>query len=249
MTMGYLEGKAALVTGGGTGAGRAISLRLASEGADVAVNYSRSQKDSEDTVAEIEKLGGKAIAVQADVTDDASVRTMVDRAAGEFGRLDILVNNAGATHFVALDDLEGLTDEAWHVPMSVNVMGTFYCSRAAIPKMKANGGGQIVNTSSIAGLIGRGSSIAYCASKAAVNSLTMSLAISQAPDIRVNAVAPGIILTRWVDGKEEFVNDNLEQTPLRKVCEPEDVADAVYALIISDLVTGQVLTVDGGRSL
>lgn len=247
--MGYLDGKSALVTGGGTGAGRAISLRLASEGANVAVNYSRSQKDAEDTVAEIAKLGGKTVAVQANVADDAAARAMVDRVMDEFGRLDILINNAGATQFVALDDLEGLTDEAWHVPMSVNVMGTFYCSRAAIPKMKANGGGQIVNTSSIAGLIGQGSSIAYCASKAAVNSLTKSLAISQAPDIRVNAVAPGIILTRWVDGKEEFIKGNMDRTPLQKVCKPEDVADAVFGLIISDLVTGQILTVDGGRSL
>jgi len=247
--MSFLTGKSALVTGGGTGAGRAISLRFAREGANVAVNYSRSRKEAEETVSEIEKLGVRGIAVQANVAEDGAVREMVNKVAGDLGGIDILVNNAGATQFVALDDLEGLTDEAWHVPMSVNVMGTFYCSRAAIPKMKANGGGQIVNVSSIAGIIGRGSSIAYCASKAAVNSLTKSLAISQAPEIRVNAVAPGIILTRWVEGKEEFVQDNLDQTPLRKVCTPEDVADAVFGLIASNLVTGQILTVDGGRSL
>ena len=247
--MGRLDNQVALITGGGTGIGRATALLFAREGADVAVNYSRSKDDAEATATDIRNLGRKGIAVQADVSDDTAVRRMVDRVVDELGRLDILVNNAGITRFVPLTDLEGLTDEDWDRIIAVNLKGTFYCSRAAIPKMKANGGGQIVNTASIAGLIGQGSSIAYCASKAAVICLTQSLAVTQAPDIRVNAVSPGIVDTRWVAGQEEFLAMNREATPLKRVSTPDDVADTIFGLVSSGMVTGQNLVVDGGKTL
>ena len=247
--MGKLEGKVALVTGGGTGIGRATALAFAGEGIDVAVNYSRSKADAEATAAEIEGMGRAALAVCADVSDDAAVRRMVERVASELGRLDILVNNAGWTRYVPLEDLEGLSGEAWDRCFDVNVNGTFYCSRAAVPKMKANGAGQIVNVASIAGLIGLGSSMAYAASKAAVICLTKAFAITQAPEIRVNAVSPGVVDTRWMVGMESFMEANVQATPLKRAAQPEDVADVVMGVVRSDMMTGQNLVVDGGRTL
>ncbi len=246
--MGRLDGKVALVTGGGTGIGRATSLLLASEGADVAVNYSRSRLEAEATVADVHDLGRNSIAVCADVAVESAVLEMVDRVAEELGRLDILVNNAGTTVFVPLADLEALTDEAWDPVFDVNVKGAFYCARAAISKMPETGG-QIVNVASIAGTSGQGSSIAYCASKAALISLTKSLAISQAPLIRTNAVAPGVVNTRWVKGWDEFVRANRESTPLKRVAEPHDIANAILSLIINEYVTGHVMVVDGGKTI
>lgn len=247
--MGKLEGKVALVTGGGTGIGRATALAFSREGIDVAVNYSRSKAEAEATAAEIEGLGRKAMAVCADVSDDAAVRNMVDQVATELGQLDILVNNAGWTKYVPMEDLEGLNDDAWDRCFDVNVKGTFHCSRAAVPKMKANGAGQIVNIASIAGLIGRGSSMAYAASKAAVISLTKSLAIVLAPEIRVNAILPGVVDTRWMVGMELFMEANVQATPLKKGAQPEDVAEVVMGVVRSDMMTGQNLVVDGGRTL
>ena len=246
--MGRLDGKVALVTGGGTGIGRATCLLLASEGADVAVNYSRSLNEAEATVADIRALGRNSIAIRTDVSVESAVREMVDRVVGELGRLDILVNNAGTTVFVPLADLEALTDDAWDPVFDVNVKGAFYCARAAIARMP-EAGGQIVSVASIAGTCGQGSSIAYCASKAALISLTKSLAVSQAPRIRANAVAPGIVNTRWVKGWEEFVRVNREATPLQRVAEPEDIANAILGLVVNELVTGQVLVVDGGKTI
>ena len=246
--MGRLDGKVALVTGGGTGIGRATSLLLASEGADVAVNYSRSKTEAKATAADVRALGRNSIAIRADVAVESAVLEMVDRVADELGRLDILVNNAGTTVFVPLADLEALTDEAWDPVFDVNVKGAFYCARAAISRMPETGG-QIVNVASIAGTSGQGSSIAYCASKAALISLTKSLAISQAPRIRTNAVAPGVVNTRWVKGWDEFVRANRESTPLKRVAEPHEIANAILSLIINEYVTGQVMVVDGGKTI
>ena len=197
--MGRLQGKVALVTGGGTGIGKATSLLFAREGADVAVNFSRSRSDAEDTVSEIRQLGSQAIAVCADISNDDDVRLMVGKVVKTLGRLDILVNNAATTKFVLPNDLEGMTERLWDKILSVNVKGTFFCSRAAIAAMRTHDGGHIVNVSSDSAFTGRGSSIAYTASKAAVINMTLALAISQAPAIRVNAVAPGVVETRWID--------------------------------------------------
>ena len=244
-----VQGKAALVTGGGTGIGRATALLLADAGADVAVNYSRSVEEAEATAGEVRAKGRRAMAVQADVADDAAVRKMVSAVVAEFGRLDILVNNAGWTEFIPQNDFESVTEHTWQRTMAVNVQGAFQCIRAAAEPMRAQGAGVIVNVSSVAATFARGSSIPYCASKAALNVVTRMAARSLAPTIRVNAVAPGVVRTRWVEGQDGFIRSAQMQTPFRRVAEPEDVAQAILALIErNDFVTGQILPVDGGLS-
>jgi len=248
-----VEGKAALITGGGTGVGRATALALAELGCSVAVNYSRSKKEAEATAAAVEKKGVRCIPIQADVAQDGDCRRLVEATVGELGRLDVLVQSAGVTSFIPHLNLEDVKDEDWDQIMAVNVKGTFQCARAAKGPMDAAGAGNIVNVSSVAGIAGVGSSIPYCASKAAVNSLTITLARVLAPKIRVNAVAPGFITGRWLaEGLGQQAYDAVKgameaRAPLGKVCEPEDVAGAIVALITgSDLVTGQVLPVEGG---
>ncbi len=247
-----VEGKSAIVTGGGTGVGRATALQLARLGCSVLVNYSRSERDAEKTAAEAAALGVKAIACRADVADDAAVRAMTNTALKEFGRLDVLVNNAGTTTFVNHADLEKVTEEDWDRILAVNVKGTFFCTRAATPALKDSADGEIVNVSSVAGVAATGSSIPYCASKAAVNNMTIALARVLAPEVRVNAVAPGAISGRWLKGGlgeayDQVMGGIASQVPLKATCTPEDVADAIVGLITgSDLVTGQVLVCDGG---
>ena len=247
--MTQLKRKVALVTGGGTGIGRAISIALADLSIDVAVNYSRSQQEALDTVAAIEKNGGKAIVVQANVAKDAEVRTMVQTVVEQFGQLDYLVNCAGTTVYVDMPDLEGLKPEYWDEIMDVNVKGLFSVCRAAAPHLKKTRG-SIVNITSVAGITGMGSSIAYAASKAAAISVTKSLARVLAPEVRVNSVAPGIVLTRWVEGREAHVKKLGEHTPLGRCCSAEDVADvAVPLLVNATMMTGQTVVVDGGAFL
>lgn len=174
---------------------------------------------------------------------------MCERVTDRFGRIDILINNAGTTHFVALDDLDGMLEEYWDQIFAVNVKGMFFVSRACAEQLKKNKG-CIINITSIAGLNGMGSSIAYAASKAAGISITKSLARVLAPDVRVNSVAPGIVLTRWVEGREDHVQRYGGDTPLGRVARPEDVADLVYGLILGgDFVTGQTVVVDGGVTM
>lgn len=247
-----VEGKAAVITGGGTGVGRATALGLARQGCSVLVNYSRSRDEAEQTAAEAERLGVRAMAFQADVADDAACRGMVDAAVRAFGRLDILVNSAGTTRFIAHADLDRVTDDDWQRILDVNLKGPFHCARAAREAIAASGGGEIVNVSSVAGVVGTGSSIPYCASKAALNNLTLTLARVLAPHIRVNAVAPGFITGRWLEqglgGAYDTIKQSIERkTPLQRVCDPEDVAAAILGFITgSDLVTGQVMVCDGG---
>ena len=247
-----LTGKAALITGGGVGAGRAIALALARAGCHVALNYSKSAEGAADTAREAQALGVRALAVQADVRSDTDVRRMVEESVAVLGRLDVLVNNAGVTRIIDHADLEAVSDEAWDFIFDTNVRGTFYTTRAAVPALRADGGGVIVNISSIAGVYATGSSIPYCASKAAINNMTVTLARALAPEIRVNAVAPGFIDTGWWSGlpdPQALKQLAVAAAPLKKVCEPEDVADAVLGLVASDLVTGQILVVDGGTGI
>lgn len=247
--MADFDGKVALVTGGGTGIGRATALLLAAQGAALAVNYSRSRQEAEDTVAELRR-GGRALAVRADVADDAQVRAMVAATVAEFGRLDILVNNAGRTRAVAPADLDAIRDEDFDQILGVNLKGTFFCSRAAIPEMKRGGGGHIVNVGSIAGLTGQGSSLIYSASKAAVMNLTRGMAHSQAPAVQVNCVVPGLVETRWTATvSEEFVQRNRAATPMGRAATPADVAAAIVGLLRSTFITGASLVVDGGRTI
>ncbi len=247
-----LAGKAALVTGGGVGVGRAVALDLARRGASVAVNYSRSVAEAEAVAGEIEKLGVRAIAVKADIGRDDEARAMVDVTSKALGRLDFLVNNAGVTRFIEHADLEKVGIDDWDFIFRTNVWGTFACTRAAVPAWRHAGGGSVVNVSSIAGVYGTGSSIPYCASKAAINNMTVTLARALAPTIRVNAVAPGFVDTRWWAEREH--KDAIKAlaaaaSPLKKICQPEDVSKVVLDLLTSDLITGQVLVVDGGMGV
>jgi len=248
----HVEGRAALVTGGGTGVGRATALALARLGCHVTVNYSRSKAEAEETAAAVLSLGVRGVAVQADVSQDADCRRLVETTVRELGSLDVLVQSAAVTSFIVHTDLDKVSDDDWQRIFDVNVKGPFQCARAARLPMLDAGAGAIVNVSSIAGIAGVGSSIPYCASKAALNNLTLTLARALAPKIRVNAVAPGFITGRWLgDGlgaAYEPIKKAMEsRAPLHRVCEPEDVAAAILGLLTgSDLVTGQVLVVDGG---
>lgn len=244
-----LKDKVALVTGGGTGIGREIGLAFAREGTSIAINYSRSEKEALSTLQDILGLDVNAITVKADVSNDAQVRDMVKEVGNKLGRLDILVNCAGTTTFVEPDDLEGLTEELWDKALAVNLKGTFFCCRAAVPAMKSHDGGSIINISSIAGTTGVGSSMAYSASKAGVICLTKSLARTLAPEIRVNTIAPGFVDTRWTADWPEFRKMHKQATPLKRVAVPDDIAEAALFLIRSDFVTGQVIIVDGGKSM
>lgn len=251
-----LEGRAAIVTGGGTGVGRAVTLALAERGCAVAVNYSRSKDGAEETAALARERGVKGIALQADVSDDTACRRLVDGAGEELGRLDVLVQSAGTTSIIPHEKLDDVRDEDWDRILAVNLKGPFQCVRAARGALEASGGGEIVNVSSVAGIVGTGSSIPYCASKAALNMLTVTLARALAPRIRVNAVAPGFITGRWwseaVPPKvyEAIKAGAAGRSPLGAVCEPEDVSDAILSILTgSDLVTGQVLVVDGGMTI
>jgi 3-oxoacyl-[acyl-carrier protein] reductase len=253
-----IRGKVALVTGAASwqGAGRAAAVALAARGAAaVAVNYRRSADAADDVAAELRRLGAQAWPVQADVAADDAVRRMVDGVVERFGRLDILINNAAYTRRVRFDDLEGLTDEVWDRTLAVNLKGAFYCVRAAAESLRRSGSGVVVNTSSIAGVRAVGSSsVAYAASKAALINMTQTLARALAPEVRVNAVAPGFVEGQWMRSQETGIGDRYERTrertaarvPLRRVATPEDVAQVVMALVESDFVTGQTWVVDGG---
>lgn len=247
-----LQGKAAVVTGSSVGVGRATALELARRGCAVLVNYSSSEREAQEVCQEIARLGAKALAWQADVADDAACRRMIDQACRTFGRLDVLVNNAGTTRFISHRDLDEVKDADWDRILGVNLKGAFQCARAAREPMLANGGGVIVNVSSIAGIRGLGSSIPYAASKAALNNLTITLAKALAPQIRVNAVAPGFITGRWLERglgpMYETVKESVSaRVPLGRVSDPADVAAAILSLITgSSMVTGQVLVCDGG---
>jgi 3-oxoacyl-[acyl-carrier protein] reductase len=241
--------KVALVTGAATGIGRAVAVRLAREGFAVAVNYSRSEVEAGETLAEVQRHGVPGILCQGTVADDKAVREMVKRCRDELGGLDVLVNNAGTTRFIEHTDLEALTDEVWDEILGVNLKGTFYCCRAALPALQERSGA-IINITSVAGLQGHGSSIPYSASKAAINCLTKSLARAFAPRVRVNAVAPGPVLTRWLADHMDAVERSLAVTPLRRAATPDDIADATLFLATgTSFVTGQVLIVDGGRTM
>jgi 3-oxoacyl-[acyl-carrier protein] reductase len=241
--------KVALVTGSATGIGRAVAIRFAKEGLAVAVNYSRSETEARETLHEVQKLGVPALLCKANVADEVSVNAMVERCAQELGGLNVLVNNAGTTRFIEHTNLEAVTADVWDEILGVNLKGTFFCSRAGLPHLQKNGG-SIVNITSVAGLQGHGSSIPYAASKAAVNCMTKSLARAFGPRVRVNAVAPGPVLTRWLTDHMDQVARSLSTTPMGRAAIPEDIADAVCFLALgTSLMTGQVVVVDGGRTM
>ncbi len=243
-----LKGKVALVTGGGTGMGRAISLKLAGEGADVVINYSRRNKEAEDTAETARKSGVRAFAMKSDVAQDQACRRLVAETVTKLGRLDILVNNAGWSQIVPHRDLEELTEEVLERTWAVNTKGPLYLCRAAIPYMLKQGGGRIVNITSIAAYQGAGSSIIYCASKAGLMSITRSLARAFAKDnILVNAIAPGFVDTNFVDWPRESMEKNVKLSPMGRIPTVDDIANAALFLA-SDAtgITAHTLFVDCG---
>jgi 3-oxoacyl-[acyl-carrier protein] reductase len=251
-----LRDKVVIVTGSATGVGEATALQLAAKGARVVVNYTKSEAEARDTASRCEQTGGQALLCQADVSQDADCRRMVQETVDQWGRLDALVNNAGTTKQVDHKDLEGLSAEDFQRIYAVNVIGAYQMTRAAAPHLKASGAGAVVNVSSIAGVMGVGSSIAYAASKGALNIMTKSLARALGPEIRVNAVCPGAIRTRWLEtlyGTERYnklMDAYAASAPLQNVSEPEDVAEVIVALIAtSRLVTGETVLIDGGFHL
>jgi ketoreductase RED2 len=244
MTM-DLAGKVAIVTGASSGIGEAVARTFGQAGAAVAVNSSSSVEAGR-AVAESLPQG---LYVQGDVSDDDACHAVVNEVLSRFGRIDILVNNAGTTKVIAHADLDAATDLVWRRIFDVNVLGAWHMTRASLPALRASGAGVVVNVSSIAGVRPVGSSIPYAASKAALNHMTILLANVLGPEVRVNAVAPGLVDTPWTADWDAVRAAVREQAPLKRSATPQDVADAVAGLVTSTFVTGQVLCVDGGMSL
>jgi len=244
-----MTNQVALVTGAAGGIGSAISHRLAAAEAQVVL----LDIQSEEEIAEVaQTLPGEGhMAVQASITESAELAAVARRIRDHYGRLDVLVNNAGVTRPVAHDDLEGLDDELIDRIFRINWRGAFASARAFHPLLQEGEGGVIVNISSIAGRTGEGSNVAYCASKAAIDSMTRSLGRALAPEIRVVSVAPGWVLGEYAKRMDPAILENQRQhTPLRRLAAPEDVAQAVLAVItMLPHTTGAIIQVDGGRPL
>lgn len=247
--MASFAGKIAIVTGGGTGIGRATAQALAGQGAAVAIVYSRSLFEADETVRAIRDAGGTAIAARADIRDERGITAAIEAIAGEFGGIDYLVNNAGATRQLPFADLDAATDEIWDELLSVNVKGTFNCCRAASRHMRARPGSSVVNIGSIAGETGYGSSLPYAVSKAAVHGMTRSLSRALAPATRVNCIAPGAVSTRWWQGHEDKMRTLAGDLPLGRISTPEEVAELTLYLLQASSVTGQVWRIENGQTL
>lgn len=237
-----LAGQVALVTGGAKRIGRSIALRLADEGADIALNFRSSHQEAAETAGEIESRGRRCLLLQADVTSFSAVRGMMGKIGEVFGRLDILVNNAGTFSSV---DVRTLSEDQWDFMLNVNLKSQFLCAQAAIPLMERAGRGHIINISSIGGLLPWPKFTHYCVSKAASIMLTRCLARALGPNIMVNSVAPGTIQFEGEAPDEDYIR----RVPVQRVGRVEEVAAAVSFLAQSSFITGQVIVVDGGRTL
>lgn len=251
-----LKGASAIVTGGATGVGAATALQLAALGCNVAINYSASLAAAFEVAERCRALGVDAFAVQGDVSSDSDCLEIVRRAVDRWQRVDVLVNSAGITKFVKHHDLHGIDADDFHRIYAVNVVGAFQMARAAQPYLKASGDGVIVNVSSISGMVGDGSSIPYAASKGALNTMTLSLARTLAPEIRVNAVCPDYISGRWLrEGvgaqvSEEILDAARNKAPLNAVATPDDIAETIVWLVQgARLITGTHVIIDAGIRL
>ena len=240
---GSLEGKVALVTGAGKRLGRAVALRLAEEGADVAVHYRSSQAEAQSVVKEMEKIGRRSVAIGADLGSVTEIKRLFDEAGKHFGRLDILVNSAA--NFLPASMIS-TTEQIWDAPLDTNLRAPFFCAQAAAPWLRRTQG-VIINFADTGGLLGWTGYIPHSVSKAGVIMLTKVLAKALAPEVRVNAIAPGTITMEG--DPPEWEADFIKLAPLRRTGEPEDITDAVLFLVQSKFITGQVLVVDGGRTL
>ncbi len=246
----------AIVSGAGGGIGSACAAALAAKGFNVAVNYSHSADKAEASAAACRKAGAEAIVLRADVANDGDCRRLVAETIDTWGRLDLLVNNAGVTKFADARDLDALSADDFARIMAVNVAGSYQLTRAASPYLKHSPIAAVVNISSHSGFSGIGSSTAYAASKGALNTMTRSLALALAPEIRVNAVCPGFVDTEWMSAKLEaaeldaFKAKVAAISPLNKIVSAADVADAVcWFATGAASITGQLLVIDGGTHL
>ncbi|QIB26229.1 3-oxoacyl-[acyl-carrier-protein] reductase [Caloranaerobacter azorensis] len=242
-----LNGKIALITGGSRGIGKAIALKLASLGANIVVNYTKSDAKAKEVIKLAEEMGVRAIAVKADVSNKDDVENFINKVLDEFGRIDILVNNAGITRDNLLMRMK---EEEWDDVININLKGTFNVTKTAIRSMIKQKSGSIINIASVIGITGNQGQCNYAASKAGIIGFTKSIAKEVAKKkVRVNAVAPGFINTDMTDKLPDKVKEEyLTKIPLNRLGEPEDIANAV-AFLASDLssyITGQVLIVDGG---
>lgn len=251
-----LAKKVALITGASSGVGKQTAMKLAEQGVSVIINYANNKAGAAATCSQILALGGKAHIFQADISNDKQCRALVDFVIEQFGQLDIVINNAGTTDFVPHQALAQLTDELWHRTLNTNLLGPFYISRAAQPYLAKQGGGEIVMTSSIAGQTTHGSSIAYCASKAGLNSLTKTLAKALGEhNIRVNAICPGLIdgewsAKGWGEHWQAAKDFTLNNSAIKRISSPSDVADSIISVLTgSDNMTGQIITLDSGLTL
>ena len=258
MEQGDLTGKVAIVTGSSTGIGAAVAVGLAKRGANVVVNYARSKAEAEATADGVRAAGADVRLVQGDVANDTDCRRLAQEAMAAWNRIDILVNNAGTTKFVANHaDLDSLSAEDFAGIYAVNVIGPFQMIRAAIAGLRANGAGAVVNISSIAGVTGIGSSVAYAASKGALNTMTLSLARALAPAVRVNAVCPGFVDSSWFarqfgrEAADKIADAQGRQNPLQRLADGAEIAKTVLFLAGPDSanITGEMLMTDGGLHL
>jgi 3-oxoacyl-[acyl-carrier protein] reductase len=255
------SGKVAIVTGSATGLGAECAVDLAGRGWHLVINYTKSKKEADETFAAVKAKGAEAILVQADVGQDADCKKLIDETMKKWGRIDGLINNAGTTKFQNQGDLDGVTPEDFDKILRVNVTGPYMMSRAVFPAMKKQWEdkqerGSIVNISSIAGVMGVGSSIPYACSKGALNTLTLTLARWFSPAVRVNTVCPGFIQTRWLLGGMGEANYNKmkemqeQTTPLRQAGTTAQMAEAVlFFLTSASNITGEFLIVDAGMHL
>src|SRR6266403_668669 len=238
-----LQGRVVLVTGAAKRIGRTVAVGLAAEGADVVVHYNRSKSEAEDAVAEIVKLGRKSIAIQADLCSLAQIKRLFQQTVDQSGRLDILVNSAA--NFFSVHE-GATTEKMWDTALDTNLKAPFFCAQAAAPLLKQSRG-VIINFADIGGILPWPGYIPHCASKAGVIMLTKCLAKALAPEVRVNAIAPGTITMSG--DPTEWEADFIRRAPLHRTGTPEDVAEAVSYLVHAKFVTGQVLILDGGRTL
>jgi ketoreductase RED2 len=243
--MGELDGRVAIVTGSSSGIGEATAHQLAALGAHIVVN-SASSVDAGTAVAQA--LPTESLYVQADISDQAAGHDLIDRTLERFGRLDILVNNAGWTTVVPHPDLDALTDDIFRKTFDVNVFGTWWLTKAAMPHLRASPDPNVVTITSVAGVRPVGSSVAYAMTKAALNHMTLLLAKACSP-VRVNAVAPGLVATPWTADWDEQHAAIAAVAPMHRSATPDDCAQAVLSLLRNPYITGQVLLVDGGTSL
>ena len=240
-----LTGQVAIVTGSSSGIGESIARRLSASGVKVVVNSSKSAASGEQIASEL----ADSIYIQGSIAADGFAEMLVTKTLERYGRLDILINNAGTTRVIPHSDTDQATLEVWREIFEVNVFGTWELIRQARSALESTGDGKVINITSLAGVRPTGSSIPYASSKAALNHMTLLLAATLGPKVRVNAIAPGLVDTPWTEDWDQIRTNYSKTAPMLRSAKPEDVSKAAVALLENDYITGQILLLDGGFSL